>query len=107
MELGELINRLKEEDYALVVPNGFGSPHSYRGYYEQLAFEPAKDVTIGSMLKCARACVGKIFIGYKGGNFEMNTYTECWLAEYGHCGEELGGRLLEYMIQEARQSKSA
>ena len=47
MKLGELIEYLEKQDKDKVCPFGFYYPHSYRGYYEQLAFEPAYNITIG------------------------------------------------------------
>ena len=55
MQLQELIDALETYDPSIVVREGFAEPHSYRGYYEQLAFEPAYGVTIGSMLSAARS----------------------------------------------------
>jgi hypothetical protein len=102
MYLTELIKFLEKCDPALVVPVGFTHAHSYRGYYEDLAFEPAKNVTVGAMLACAKDALGKTFAGYKGGEFEMDEYTDIWLAYYGECGEGIGPILLSYMIGEPR-----
>ncbi len=100
MTLGELIEFLAARDPAIVVPVGFNRPHSYRGFYEQLAFEPARNVTAGSMLACAREALGRTYIGYKGGEFKMEEYTDVNLAEYGCTGEEIGPILLSYMVGE-------
>lgn len=54
LNLGELIEELERHDPNLRLPLGFTEPHSYRGYYDQLAFQPAADVTIGEMLADAR-----------------------------------------------------
>ena len=105
MTLGELIERLEKEDPTKVILNGFGEPMSYRGYYDELAFEPMRNVTIGSMLMYARSAVGRTFEGYKGGDFKMKTYTDVWLAVYGSCGEMLGNRLLEYMLNEENKDE--
>jgi len=40
MMLSDIIETLEKYDPATIVPLGFGEPHSYRGYYDQLAFEP-------------------------------------------------------------------
>lgn len=98
MYLFELIARLEREPADKVIRVGFRKPHSYRGYYEDLAFEPAPNVCVGDMLSDAKASLGMKFCGYKGGEYEMNSHTECWLAEYGRCGEKIGPRLLEYML---------
>lgn len=98
MELGELITALEAEDPRKVVPHGFTGPHSYRGHYEQLAFEPASNVTVSAMLADARSAVGAEYQGYKGGDFTMDERTECWLASWGGLGEEIGPLLLRLML---------
>jgi hypothetical protein len=98
MVLKDLIERLEQEDPAKVVPIGFSHPHSYRGYYEELAFEPTENVTVGEMLASAKSALGKKFEGYKGGTYKMNEYTTVNLAEYGHTGESIGTVLLDYML---------
>ena len=101
MYLGELIQKLEEADPNLTVRMGFGSPHSYRGYYDELAFEPAPNVPVGSMLKAARSALGKTFTGYKGGEFTMDKYTNVWISRYGEAsGQTIGPILLGYMLGE-------
>lgn len=86
-----------------VVPYGFDSPDSYRGYYQDLAFEPKENARISDMLEHARGAVGVTFTGYKGGEYEMNEETECWIAEYGSSeGDSIGPTLLkmwEYTLE--------
>jgi hypothetical protein len=98
MTLGELIAALEAVDADRIIRNGFESPHSYRGWYERLAFEPATNVRVGDMLNDARGALGRVFTGYKGGEYRMHGYTECYLANYSECGEEIGPRLLAYML---------
>lgn len=89
MTLGELIDRLESmpEDATI---EGIGEPHSYRGYYSDVALErtegriPAKVALI-----ICQGAVGKIFMGYKGGEFTMCHDTPVWIANYGDCGEKL------------------
>lgn len=103
MTLGELITALEAADPRLVLPHGFTHPHSYRGYYEQLAFEPAKNVTIGEMLADAQAALGGTFWGYKGGDYEMTADTDCWIANQGSAnGEQIGPWLIGYLIAAGR-----
>ena len=90
MTLGELIAELKKCDASKVVAHGFAKPHSYRGYYEDLAFEPMENVNVASMLEAAESALGKTFEGYKGGDYTMNEYTACWLSKYG---ESSGGAI--------------
>lgn len=98
MTLGELIALLKTYDPNLRVPHGFAKPHSWRGDYAQLAFEPATDVTIGEMLACAKEALGSTYTGYKGGEYKMGEYSDVYLARYGELGQEIGPTLLYYML---------
>lgn len=106
MTLEELITALESHDQAKVVPHGFANPHSYRGDYCDLAFEPAANVTVGSMLNAARSALGETFQGYKGGDYTMADYTDCWLAEWGCCGETIGPLLLKLMLAEADRGEA-
>lgn len=65
---------------------GPGSPHSYRGYYSDLAFEGTKGVTIASFLKDCRDSLDSTYDGYKGGDFLMDANTPLWWASYGCSG---------------------
>lgn len=65
-----------------------GEPHSYRGFYEQLAFEPLTDgdpPMVSDFLATLEASNGATFTGYKGGKFKMDLSTRVWIAEYGMC----------------------
>ena len=103
MTLGELIERLKQADPRKIVPMGFHNPHSYRGYYDELAFEPAEYISVGDMLENAESAVGKTLEGWKGGDFKMTNDTHIWLAEEGTTGESIGPVLLAYMLGEYSQ----
>lgn len=98
MKLRELIETLEKYPVEHAVPLGFGDPDSYRGYYDQIAFRVVRDTTVGAMLKDARSADGETYYGYKGGNYTMGLDTDVWLAEYGHCGEEIGPVLLGLML---------
>jgi len=97
LTLGELIDTLSRCNPATHVLLGFGNPHSYRGCYEELAFEPVEDTTVGAMLACATEALGSTYQGYKGGYFTMTAYTSVWLAQEGTCGEGIGPVLIAYM----------
>jgi hypothetical protein len=105
MTLGELILALDKIDPQTRVPRGFHKPHSYRGYYEQLAFEPAENISIGEMLAAARSALGKTFTGYKGGDYLMHEYVDCWISKYGHAdGNGIGETLIWYMANWERRA---
>ena len=89
MYLKELIEWLEKQDPKANVKDGFGSPHSDRGYYEDLGFDPVEETTFGAMLAHAKSAMGATFTGWKGGEFEMHEYTDCHIGEYGECGEEI------------------
>lgn len=64
----------------MIVPHGFDSPHSYRGFYEDLAFKPKENARIGDMLIAAK----------------MEEWTNCWIAEYGNGGgDKIGPTILK------------
>lgn len=96
--LAQLIDDLSGRDPNQAVAYGFGKPHSYRGYYEDLAFEPVPNTTVGAMLAAAQDAFGQIYTGYKGGEYTMGSYTPVWLAEHGSTGETIGAVMLELML---------
>lgn len=67
------------------------APHSYRGYYCDLAFEVRGEASrpAGELLAECQAAMGQVFQGYKGGDFLMGASTPLWVAEYGRSGERL------------------
>lgn len=99
MTLDELISALDSEDPNRLLPLGFSNPHSFRGSYCDLAFEPTANVTVGRMLADARSARGATYGGYKGGEYTMDGLTDCWLSEEGHSdGETLGPILLTLLL---------
>lgn len=88
MKLQRLIEILENEDQSKVIENGFLYPHSYRGRYDELAFEPAHNVPVKTMLDMCKGCVGAVFQGYKGGDFPMRKDTLVNLATWGNCGQD-------------------
>ena len=89
MTLGKLIEWLEQQDPELVVKDGFGSPHSDRGSYDELAFEPIPEAKIGDMLAYAKSALGATFEGWKGGEYGMCEYTPVHIGNYGECGDEI------------------
>ena len=99
LNLGELIEALEKQPSDKIARPGFDDPHSYRGYYEQLAFCIVPSASVGEMLKSAKRALGATFEGWKGGDFTMSHYTECWLVEdHGDTGESIGAVLLSLML---------
>lgn len=94
--LGELIDALSTRprdhqvrfDFGSFVPRGVDS---YRGYYSDLAIgyddDWRKPQSLGALLDDLRASVGKVFTGYKGGEYTMTRSTVVWAANYGQSNQ--------------------
>lgn len=98
MTLGEYIDALTAADQSKLCTIGFSNPHSYRGFYYELAFEPVENITVAEMLAVANGCVSMYFQGYKGGEFRMGIYTNCWVAEWGSTGSSLSPVELGFVL---------
>ena len=89
MTLGKLIAELEGMPPGAKVIN-MSRPHSYRGYYCDLAFENDEETCrAGELLAVCKSAMGKVFEGYKGGDYIMKESTPVWIAEYGCCGVKL------------------
>lgn len=89
MTLIEFIKRLKSMDPNELLPVGIRNPHSYRGFYDELAFEPTDPIPVNEAIKVAESAIGMTFTAYKGGEYKMSGKTNCWLAEWGELGDEI------------------
>lgn len=94
LTLGRLIDDLEaaEPTAVVVIDNGShpDKPHSYRGYYSDLAFAPSDTtVTVADFLTKCRSALGSTFEGYKGGDFLMEEDTPLWSAPYGMTGRAM------------------
>lgn len=88
LTLGGLIEALEKvpADTPVVLDRGghIHSPHSYRGYYSDLAFHQGDSATTaGELLTVCKGALGMSFEGYKGGDFLMEEDTPLWIASYG------------------------
>lgn len=75
MKLKHVIEMLEKYPSDRKVANGFGNPHSWRGSYDELAFEPVTDTTVGRMLADAKSAIGEVYQGWKGGDYLMGLET--------------------------------
>ena len=100
MNLGQYISLLEKYDPNKKIKKGLGNPHSWRGSYYELAFEPVEDTTIGNMLDDAKSAVGKYMTGYKGGSFFMTEDTPINIDFYGNWsdGSQALNMLFELML---------
>ena len=94
MELWDFAVKLSSFPMDSKIVNGF--PHSYRGYYEDLAFDlneldengnKNEIVTVKEFIDVVEDCFDKHFEGWKGGEYLMKHDTPIWNAHYGSSGE--------------------
>lgn len=71
-----------------VMVYGFSNPHSYRGYYEELAFEPESRVPIGTLLDTAQSAQGQTYAGWKGGEYTMTLNTPVNISREGRTHDD-------------------
>lgn len=91
MTLGDLIKTLSGLD-SLALIDEITNPHSYRGYYCDLAFERGTGrMRAADALKMCNSCMGKVFEGYKGGDFVMGELTPVWITYEGNIGVRIMG----------------
>ncbi len=102
LSVQELIARLEQFDPKTSVGLRFygatliASVDSYRGYYDELAFDVTTDYgvsdpTVGEVLYCLKQALGKTFYGWKGGEYVMNQHTPLWIAKSGTTGSKVVG----------------
>jgi len=89
MNLEDLIFELEKRDPSKAVRFGFAEGMSWRGSYDEAAFEPKEETTFGEMLRHAKDLLGTAQCGYKGGAYEMHGYVSTHIASYGNCGEPI------------------
>ena len=54
------------------------------------------------MLEYAKSALGATFTGYKGGEFLMEEFTDCWICEYGTShGDGIGPVMLALWLHAA------
>lgn len=89
MTLGQLIEALEKMPGDTEVAN-LRYAHSYRGYYDDLAFKRSEGTRHASdLLADCKSAMGKAFEGYKGGRYVMGEMTPVWIADYGCSGVKL------------------
>ena len=83
--LGDLLDRLRQADPE--APIYLDHPHSYRGYYTDLALEPtARPIHVWELINQLSDVIDTELTGYKGGEFLMEADTPVWIASYGNTG---------------------
>lgn len=104
-KLYEVFNKLNYDDFVFDV--GFANAHSYRGYYDEVAFEPADNVTLAEVKFALNSALGDTHTAWKGGEYEYDMNTPAHLAFKGNAddsdGTELeavvGNMLTQYLLE--------
>lgn len=104
MFLGDLIEWLEKQDQELIIKDGFGEPHTDRGDYMDLAFDPENETKISEMLIHARSAINQTFTGYKGGEYTMWAYSNVLIGVFGECGEHITKITLKYWLLTGRKA---
>lgn len=115
MTLGDFHAELSSVDPSTIVRTenfeALGEAHSYRGYYEEIAFEPASPgttVTAGELAQVVENAIGTVFTGWKGGDFRMDVDTPVWISSEGmNSGRQLVGVEVEDGIMTLLEEESA
>lgn len=85
--LHDLCARYPEANVIVDGERGLGSEGSYRGYYEDISFQPTETPTPASgVLNACKRGLSNTYHGYKGGEYRYDRNTPTWLAFHGSCG---------------------
>lgn len=105
LTLGELLAYLENQsqDTTIRFGHGFLGPHSYRGYYDHVAFEQTDgEMTVEDVCGEVIDAIGKTYVGWKGGTFAMNKDTPVWIAEVGCCGIPITKEYLDNIVKDTK-----
>lgn len=95
MKLSGLIETLRvfPPDMPVRLSSGVGvqALGSWRGSYDELTLchceNDSEPITVKALLaEAEEALAGKVFTGYKGGEFVMREWTPVWADDWGVCG---------------------
>lgn len=89
MTLGELISALEALPPDQMLAWGIEHPHSYRGFYNDVAFERRAPQTAGEAAAVARSALGQTYQGWKGGDYTMHEYGDVYCAVQGSTGSPI------------------
>lgn len=88
MNLGQLKRLLNMAPDNHMCKYGFGNPHSYRGYYDEVSFAPTMATMIKDMKHDVERALKEEFTGWKGGEFRYDESTPVHFAFEGECESE-------------------
>ncbi len=108
LTLNQVINTLRNHpDKATVLRSGWDGFNSWRGSYDELAFEPASNVPVSKMLHVAMQALASEMHGYKGGTYRIGPGTLCNIARLGEYAEtdELDAERLDLLLSDVAQAE--
>lgn len=94
LSLGQAIAMCEAADQDKVLPFGITHPHSYRGFYEDVAFERTEPQTVREFVAVLRSALGQSYEGWKGGHYTMDEHSDAWFATEGSTSDSPFSRLL-------------
>lgn len=87
--LDDLIKWLESQPPKRVVRDGFWTGHSDRGNYENVAFNPIAQTTIGEMLIHAKEIYNTTQYGWNGGEYKMHGGVSTYIGFESDPGEPI------------------
>lgn len=77
MKLGEVKAAFDAlENNSFVFTDGFITPHAYRGDYHQVAFQPAKNISLAEIKCHLHSALNDSFVGYFSGHYTYDENTQ-------------------------------
>lgn len=77
MKLGEVKAAFDAlENNGFVFTDGFITPHAYRGDYHQVAFQPAKNISLAEIKCHLHSALNDSFVGYFSGHYTYDENTQ-------------------------------
>jgi hypothetical protein len=104
MKLGEVKAAFDAlENNGFVFSNGFIIPHAYRGDYHQVAFQPAKNISLAEIKCHIYSALNDSFVGYFSGHYTYDENTQVNLSlicAYDDTDGESFDKLVTNMLNE-------
>jgi hypothetical protein len=82
-EVKEFLEIVQETDSSFQFVNAFNNPHSWRGIYNEVAFQTEMLMTSDEMLHCVKRALTETFFGWKGGEYGYCLDNHCHLEAGG------------------------
>ena len=88
-DIKRIVDSWQDDDFAF--DDGFGQPHSYRGYYDEVSFERLNGrVTVSQIKSNIDRALDETFCGWKGGEYSYWFDTPAHLSDEGYADDEYG-----------------